>query len=539
MMIFQKIMFFYLLLCYTFDKFQRGGDFMSSNVKQKKSLMNKFLNVVEGVGNRLPDPSILFFLMCLGLAILTWIVSLFHVSVKHPGTGKVVEIKSILSGDGLKMILNDAIKNFSEFPALGLVLAVMLGIGVAEKTGYFDKLMIQVVNKAPKKIIVPCIIAIGILGNAAGDAAPIVLPPITAMVFIKLGYHPIAGLAMAYASALGGFSANLILGMTDALVYSFTEPATKIVTDKIHINVAMNWYFIAASVVVLLPAVYWVTMKLVIPRLGTYDDKNSDISTDDSNNSITPTQQRAVFWANISFVASIIVLIILAIPENSFLRNAKTGSLLNDAPILNGVGLILLIVFLIPGIVYGVMTKEISNTKDLGQMFTDSMSSMGSFIVIVFFAAQLLAFLEWSNLGIIVAVKGAELLKGQNGVVLIIGIIILSALINMLIGSASAKWGILAPIFIPMLILVGFHPAFTQMLYRIGDSISNPITPMMPYLPLLLSYAQKYDKNMQLGSLISSLMPYTIVLSIVWPLFMIIWYLFGLPLGPGGPLLTK
>jgi aminobenzoyl-glutamate transport protein len=539
MMIFQKIMFFYLLLCYTFDKFQRGGDFMSSNVKQKKSLMNKFLNVVEGVGNRLPDPSILFFLMCLGLAILTWIVSLFHVSVKHPGTGKVVEIKSILSGDGLKMILNDAIKNFSEFPALGLVLAVMLGIGVAEKTGYFDKLMIQVVNKAPKKIIVPCIIAIGILGNAAGDAAPIVLPPITAMVFIKLGYHPIAGLAMAYASALGGFSANLILGMTDALVYSFTEPATKIVTDKIHINVAMNWYFIAASVVVLLPAVYWVTMKLVIPRLGTYDDKNSDISTDDSNNSITPTQQRAVFWANISFVASIIVLIILAIPENSFLRNAKTGSLLNDAPILNGVGLILLIVFLIPGIVYGVMTKEISNTKDLGQMFTDSMSSMGSFIVIVFFAAQLLAFLEWSNLGIIVAVKGAELLKGQNGVVLIIGIIILSALINMLIGSASAKWGILAPIFIPMLILVGFHPAFTQMLYRIGDSISNPITPMMPYLPLLLSYAQKYDKNMQLGSLISSLMPYTIVLSIVWPLFMIIWYLLGLPLGPGGPLLTK
>lgn len=512
---------------------------MVSNAKHKKSLMTRFLNVVEGVGNRLPDPSILFFLMCLGLALLTWIVSLFHVSVKHPGTGKVVEIKNILSSDGLKMILNDAVKNFSQFPALGLVLAVMLGIGVAEKTGYFDKLMIQVVHKAPKKVIVPSIIIIGILGNAAGDAAPIVLPPITAMVFIKLGYHPIAGLAMAYASAVGGFSANLILGMTDALMYSFTDPATKIVSDKIHINVAMNWYFIAASVVVLLPAVYWVTMKIVIPRLGTYDDSDSTISTEDSNNSITPVQQRAVFWANMSFVASIIILIILAIPENSFLRNAKTGSLLNDAPILNGVGLILLIVFLIPGIVYGIMTKEISNTKDLGQMFTDSMSSMGSFIVIVFFAAQLLAFLEWSNLGVIVAVNGAELLKGQNGVVLIIGIIILSALINLLIGSASAKWGILAPIFIPMLIIVGFHPAFTQMLYRIGDSISNPITPMMPYLPLLLSYAQKYDKKMQLGSLLSSLMPYTIVLSIIWPLFMIIWYLCGLPLGPGGPLLTK
>ena len=189
-----------------------------------------------------------------------------------------------------------------------------------------------------------------------------------------------------------------------------------------------------------------------------------------------------------------------------------------------------------PGLVYGIIMKEFKNSKDLGKMLADSMASMGSFIVIVFFAAQLLAFLEWSNLGVIVAVKGAEVLQGQNGIVLILGVIFLGALINLLIGSASAKWGILAPIFIPMLMIVGFHPAFTQMLYRIGDSISNPITPMMPYLPLLLSYAQKYDKHMKLGSLLSSLMPYTIILSIVWPIFMIIWYLLGWPLGPGGPL---
>ncbi|CEF17899.1 AbgT family transporter [Staphylococcus xylosus] len=512
---------------------------MSLNSKEKPTLINRFLNIVEKVGNRLPDPSILFFLMCLGLAVLTWIISFFSITVKHPGSGDTIAIKSILSSDGLSMILNDAIKNFSEFPALGLVLAVMLGIGVSEKTGYFDKLMIQVVHKAPKKIIIPVIILVGILGNAAGDAATIVLPPLTAMVFIKLGYHPIAGLAMAYASALGGFSANVMIGMSDALLYAFTEPAAKIVSDNVHVNVAMNWYFIAASIIVLLPAVYWVTMRFVIPRLGTYDTSNSDIKVDEENKGLTPEENKAVFWANISFFAMIALLILLAIPQNSFLRNAKTGSLLNDAPIINGVGLIILVLFLVPGLVYGIKMKVFHNSKDLGKMLADSMGSMGSFIVIVFFAAQLLAFLEWSNLGVIVAVKGASLLQGQNGIVLILGIIILSALINLLIGSASAKWGILAPIFIPMLMLVGFHPAFTQMLYRIGDSISNPITPMMPYLPLLLSYAQKYDKRMKLGSLLSSLMPYTIILSIVWPLFMIIWYLLGWPLGPGGPLDMK
>ncbi len=512
---------------------------MISNTKGEPTLINRFLNIVEKVGNRLPDPSILFFLMCVGLAILTWVVSLFQISVKHPGTGDTIAIKSILSKDGLSMILNDAIKNFSEFPALGLVLAVMLGIGVAEKTGYFDKLMIQVVHKAPKNFIVPVIIIIGIIGNAAGDAAPIVLPPLAAMVFIKLGYHPIAGLAMAYASALGGFSANVMIGMSDALLYAFTKPATSIVSDSVHVNVAMNWYFIAASVLVLLPSVYWVTMRFVIPRLGKYDDSNSSIQADDSNSKLTPQENRAVFWANISFFVLIVLLIILAIPQHSFLRNANTGSLLNDAPIINGVGLIILVLFLVPGLVYGIMVKEFKNSKDLGKMLADSMSSMGSFIVIVFFAAQLLAFLEWSNLGIIVAVKGASILQGQNGVVLILGIILLSALINLLIGSASAKWGILAPIFIPMLIIVGFHPALTQMLYRIGDSISNPITPMMPYLPLLLSYAQKYDNDMKLGSLLSSLMPYTIILSIVWPLFMIAWYLLGWPLGPGSPLHVK
>ncbi|HDC7956024.1 TPA: AbgT family transporter [Staphylococcus aureus] len=512
---------------------------MTSKHQQKGSIVNRFLNSVEKIGNKLPDPSVLFFLMCVGLAIMTWVISLFNVSVKHPGTHQTIYIKNIISHDGFTMIMNDTIKNFSEFPALGLVLAVMIGIGVAEKTGYFDKLMISVVNRAPRFLILPTIILIGILGSTAGDAATIILPPLAAMLFIKIGYHPIAGLTMAYASAVGGFAANIVVGMQDALVYSFTEPATRIVSDSIKTNVAMNWYFIAASVVVLLPTILLVTTKLIIPRLGQYDDRLMHDDHEETSSHITDKEANALKWANISFIVTIILLIITAIPEHSFLRNAKTGSLLDDAPLINGVGLIILVVFLVPGLVYGILSKEIKNTKDLGKMFGDAVGSMGTFIVIVFFAAQLLAYLKWSNLGIIAAVKGAKLLEHQNGIVLILGIIVLSAMVNMLIGSASAKWGILGPIFVPMLILIGFHPAFTQVIYRVGDSITNPITPMMPYLPLLLTYAQKYDKRMKLGALLSSLMPYSIALSIVWTVFVIIWFLLGIPVGPGGSIFVK
>ncbi|EOD7653412.1 AbgT family transporter [Staphylococcus aureus] len=512
---------------------------MTSKHQQKGSIVNRFLNSVEKIGNKLPDPSVLFFLMCVGLAIMTWVISLFNVSVKHPGTHQTIYIKNIISHDGFTMIMNDTIKNFSEFPALGLVLAVMIGIGVAEKTGYFDKLMISVVNRALRFLILPTIILIGILGSTAGDAATIILPPLAAMLFIKIGYHPIAGLTMAYASAVGGFAANIVVGMQDALVYSFTEPATRIVSDSIKTNVAMNWYFIAASVVVLLPTILLVTTKLIIPRLGKYDDSLMHDDHEETSSHITDKEAHALKWANISFIVTIILLIITAIPEHSFLRNAKTGSLLDDAPLINGVGLIILVVFLVPGLVYGILSKEIKNTKDLGKMFGDAVGSMGTFIVIVFFAAQLLAYLKWSNLGIIAAVKGAKLLEHQNGIVLILGIIVLSAMVNMLIGSASAKWGILGPIFVPMLILIGFHPAFTQVIYRVGDSITNPITPMMPYLPLLLTYAQKYDKRMKLGALLSSLMPYSIALSIVWTVFVIIWFLLGIPVGPGGPIFVK
>ncbi|PKE63614.1 AbgT family transporter [Macrococcoides caseolyticum] len=501
---------------------------------KKKGFINRSLDIIEKSGNKLPDPVVIFISLCLIILFASFVTGKMGVSAKNPADGKVIEAVNLLTPEGIAKIISEAVNNFATFPPLGLVLVVMIGVGVAEKTGYFETLMKYTIEKTPRKIIVPMIILVGILGNAAGDAAPIVLPPIAAMVFIKLGYHPVAGLVMAYASALGGYSASLMIGMSDALIVSFTEPAAKLVDDSVPVNAVMNYYFLCVSTVVLLIAAWFVTVKITIPRFGAY---KSDVHT--AAEDVTPTERKAMIYANIALLITMVVVTFLAVPENGLLRNAKTGSLIQDSPLMNGIVPIITVLFFVPGLVYGFVAGTMRSTKKFAEMLGDAMSTMGPFIVIVFFAAQMLAYFKWSNLGTIIAIKGAEALQGQNGVVLILGVLALSAFINMLIGSASAKWAIMAPILVPMLMLLGFHPAFTQVIYRVGDSITNPITPMMPYLPLLLSYAQRYVKDIGLGTLIAALMPFSVAFSIFWTILLIVWYLTGLPVGPGGPIHLK
>ena len=501
---------------------------------KKKGFINRSLDIIEKSGNKLPDPVVIFISLCLIILFASFVTGKMGVSAKNPADGTVIEAVNLLTPEGIAKIISEAVNNFATFPPLGLVLVVMIGVGVAEKTGYFETLMKYTIEKTPRKIIVPMIILVGILGNAAGDAAPIVLPPIAAMVFIKLGYHPVAGLVMAYASALGGYSASLMIGMSDALIVSFTEPAAKLVDDSVTVNAVMNYYFLCVSTVVLLIAAWFVTVKITIPRFGAY---KSDVHT--AAEDVTPTERKAMIYANIALLIAMVIVTLLAVPENGLLRNAKTGSLIQDSPLMNGIVPIITVLFFVPGLVYGFVAGTMRSTKKFAEMLGDAMSTMGPFIVIVFFAAQMLAYFKWSNLGTIIAIKGAEALQGQNGVVLILGVLALSAFINMLIGSASAKWAIMAPILVPMLMLLGFHPAFTQVIYRVGDSITNPITPMMPYLPLLLSYAQRYVKDIGLGTLIAALMPFSVAFGIFWTILLIVWYLTGLPVGPGGPIHLK
>ncbi|MBM4761755.1 AbgT family transporter [Bacillus sp. B15-48] len=500
--------------------------------KENKSFFDRMLDSIEYAGNKLPDPIVLFFILCGIVLLASFITSYFNVTAIHPGTGEKIVANNLLNGAGLADFISNMVKNFSGFPPLGMVLVMMIGVGLAEQSGFFNSLLKRTVIATPKKIIIPSIILIAIIANAAGDAGPIVLPPLAATVLMAFGYHPLVGLVVAYASTLGAFAANLIIGMSDTLAAGFTEIGAQTVNPDYTVNPTMNYYFLVVSTIFLLLVSLWVTHKFTIPRFGTYTGELEQMEQ------VTEEEKRGLKWAGISAVLFVIALLVMIIPESGILRNAETGSIIENSPFMNGIVPLLTILFFIPGLFYGLGSKTIKNSKDFGEMLGKSMSTMGPYIVLVFAAAQMLAFFSASNLGPIIAIKGADFLNeiGFTGVPLIVAFILFVAFVNLLIGSASAKWAILAPVFVPMFMFLDYHPAFTQLLYRIGDSISNPVTPMLPYLVLLLSFAKKYDKNIGLGTLIAALFPYSIFFGIFWIILVIVWYLFGIPVGPEGPI---
>ncbi len=499
---------------------------------KEKGFFLKALDALERAGNKFPDPIYIFIGLAVVIVLLSFVLSQIGVEAVNPGTGETIVVENLMTKEYFGKMINDAAKIFTSYPPLGMVLVVMLGIGVAEGTGYFEKLIGYTIQKAPTKMIIPVMILVAIISNAFGDAGPIVLPPLAAIIFLKMGLHPIAGMCMVYATVLGAFAANLMPGMSDVLVFQFTEPAAQIIDPNIPLNALMNYYFIVASTPVLLIAIYFISVKIVIPRFGEYHGKvklQEDIES--------PETEKAVKAANLSVLVILAIIFALTIPSWGPLRNQETGSAMTNSPLMNGIGLIIAIAFLVPGVVYGLKSGAIKSSKDLSILFTKSMGSMAGYIVIVFFAAQMLAYFNWSNLGVIMAIKGAELLENSSGVVLIIGVIILTSFINIFMGSASAKWALLAPIFVPMFMLLGFHPAFTQMIYRIADGITNPITPIMAYLPLMLAMAKDYDEETGFGTLIAGMMPYSIGIGIAWTALIIIWYLLQLPLGPESPVM--
>ncbi|WP_153730990.1 AbgT family transporter [Sporosarcina obsidiansis] len=500
--------------------------------QKKDSFFNKMLNRIEIAGNKLPDPIVLFAIMALIILVISAIASYLNLSAVSPADGKEIVVKNLLSKDGILDMLTGMVKNFSDFPPLGAVLVIMLGVGLADESGYFKTLMRRAVLSTPKKIIIPMIVLIGIIGNVAGDATQVVLPPLAATILMSFGFHPFVGLIAAYASTLGAFSANILIGMSDTLAAGFTEIGAQTVDPSFIANPAMNYYFIAVSTFFLLVVGTWVTYKFTIPRYGMFEGEIV------ANEVITPLEKKGLRWANISVVVVVAIVLIGVIPSNGWLRNAETGSIIQGSPLMAAVVPLVMILFLVPGIFYGIGAQTIKSTKDFGQQIGRAMSSMGPYIVLVFVSAQMLAYFNASNLGAIIAIKGAEFLDGIGfkGIPLFVSFIIFVALVNLLIGSASAKWAILAPIFVPMFMYLDYHPAFTQMMYRIGDSITNPITPMFPYLVLILAFAQKFDKKAGLGTLIAGLFPYSVFFGIFWIILLIVWYLLGIPVGPGAPI---
>ncbi|PIC64562.1 aminobenzoyl-glutamate transporter [Sporosarcina sp. P13] len=502
--------------------------------KERRGLFNRFLDFIEKYGNKLPDPVMLFVYITAIILICSFIFGKLGTTAVNPGTGEEIAVINLLSSEGFIKMMTNLVVNFTSFPPLGLVLVVMFGVGLAESTGLISAVMKVTILNAPKKIILPVIVLVAILGNAAADAAMVVLPPIVAMIFIALGRHPIAGLAAAYASVAGGFSANLILSVIDPLIAGFTEIGAQIYDPTYTANPAMNYYFLAVSAIILVPVAVLVTTKIVEPRLGVYEGEMETVED------LSSVEKKGLLWAALSVVAFVAIILYLSIPQDSLLRDPETGSL-TKSPLMDSIVPFMMILFMLPALIYGKVVKEIKDSKDFADHLARAMSGMGMYIVIAFVAAQMIAYFSWSNLGPIVAIKGAETLEafGMKGLPLFIGFIIVAALINFLVASSSAKWAILAPVFVPMFMILGYDPAVTQVAYRIGDSITNPITPMLAYFAIALTFAKKYDPRMGIGTFMTSLLPYSIAFSIMWLILFGIWFVLGFPLGPEGNILLN
>lgn len=505
----------------------------------KRSLFDRFLDGVERAGNRLPDPVTLFLLFIAVVMASSAIAAALGAGAVHPGTGERVEALSLFSGELVQRLFVELPQTFAAFPPLGLVLAVMIGIGVADKSGLIAAALRAFIGSVPDALLTASLVFAGIMSSLAVDAGYVVVIPLGAVLFAGAGRHPLAGLAAAFAGVSAGFSANLLLTGLDPLLAGFTTPAAQLIDPTYEVAATANYYLMIALTPIFVGVGTWVTERVLEPRLGAWSpDEAGDAGAAEDEAAVTPetaaTERRGLAWAGVVLAVTLAGVALLVVPEGAPLRG-PAGEL---DPFFRSIVAVMLFAFLLPGLAFGIVTGSIRSDRDAVKMTADAMSDLGLYIVLAFVAAHFIALFNWSNLGTIVAISGAEGLEaiGFTGLPLLVAFVLVSALVNLLVGSASAKWAILAPIFVPMLMLLGFSPELTQGAYRLGDAFTNIVTPLMPYFPLVIVFGQRYVPSLGIGTLIGAMLPYSIAFGAVSVVVLVAWVLLGLPLGPGAPL---
>ena len=508
---------------------------MSTTTTEKRSLFDRFLDGVERAGNRLPDPVTLFLLFIAIVMASSAIAAALGASAVHPGTGERVEALSLFSGELVQRLFVELPQTFAAFPPLGLVLAVMIGIGVADKTGLIAAALRAFIGSVPDALLTASLVFAGIMSSLAVDAGYVVVIPLGAVLFAGAGRHPLAGLAAAFAGVSAGFSANLLLTGLDPLLAGFTTPAAQLIDPTYEVAATANYYLMVVLVPVFVTVGTWVTERVLEPRLGAWSpDEAADVEDEALSPEETALERKGLLWAGVVLVVTLVGVALLVVPEGAPLRG-PAGEL---DPFYRSIVAIMLFAFLLPGLAFGIVTGSIQSDRDAVKMTADAMSDLGLYIVLAFVAAHFIALFNWSNLGTIVAISGAQGLEaiGFTGVPLLVAFVLVSATVNLLVGSASAKWAILAPIFVPMLMLLGFSPELTQGAYRMGDAFTNIVTPLMPYFPLVIVFGQRYVPSLGIGTLIGAMLPYSVAFGIASLVVLVAWVLLGLPLGPGAPL---
>lgn len=509
---------------------------------EKKTFLQKSLDFIELAGNKLPDPVTLFAIFCLVIAIISAIAESMGLSVTadiiNRTTGELetqnVTAVSLLNAEGFKYMLESAVTNFTGFAPLGVVLVGMLGIGISESSGYISTVLKKIVSMTPEKLVVPMVVFLGIMSNVASDAGYVVLVPLGAIIFMAYGRHPLAGIAAAFAGVSGGFSANLLVGTIDPMLAGITNEAAAIIDPTVNLTATANYLFMAASTFVITILGTIITTKVIEPRLGTY--AGDKVEGGDLQN-ISPQEEKAMKVATLVAVGMFIGLIILIAMPNSFLRNLEKEnflqSVIDHSTLMNGLIPIMAIMFFVPAVVYGKIAGTIKNEKEVASHMSKALGKMGGYLCLAFVASQFIAYFNYTNLGTIIAVNGAEFLKSVNigTIPLLVCFILITAFINLFMGSASAKWAIMAPVFIPMFLELGIGADVVQAAYRIADSSTNIISPLMSYFAMVIVFTKTYEKDSGIGTIISLMLPYSMTFLIAWTLMFTLWISAGIPLG--------
>lgn len=504
----------------------------SAGISEASSIWVRCLLMIERQGNRLPAPALLFLYLIVAIIFISAICQLFMIEGIHPSTQEVLQVNSLLSFDALRWWLQNAVKNFINFAPVGPVLVVMLGLGIAEHSGFLSALLRRLLQGLPAKLLTFGTVMVGVLSSIAVDAGYVVAVPLSGIIFSLAGRSPLVGIVACFAGVSGGFSANLMVGPVDAILAGISTEAAQLIDADYQVSPVANYYFMIVSTFIISIVATIVTHKWVEPAITkmplTYLEQETD------QNLLLTTKENKALKVAVSITLLFIALIaIMVIPENGVLRNAETGSIVRS-PFMSGLVVLIAIMAGLAGVIYGRMSGLYQRYDQVVDGMEGAMKTLAGYLVLMFFAAQFVSLFSWSNLGAVLAVNGAELLQNLQLPMLLnlVLFVLMAASINLVVGSASAKWAVLAPVFVPMLMLNGISPEVTQTAYRIGDSSTNIITPLMPYFPLVVALMQRYVSNAGVGTLIALMLPYSIAFLLIWSVMLALWVGLGWPLGP-------
>jgi aminobenzoyl-glutamate transport protein len=506
--------------------------------------LQRFLDRLEWAGNKLPDPALIFVFALIAAWVTSAILSQVSFRDVDPRTvvrdaaGNITQsspivVKNLLEPSNLVAFLARMVKTFTEFPPLGIVLVAMLGVGIAEQTGFIQAGIKYLLRLTPVSLLSPMTILVAIVSHSAGDTGYVLVIPLGGIIFAAAGRHPVAGIACAFAGVAGGFSASFLPSSLDPLLQGFTQAAAQFIDPARQVNPLCNWYFMSAASLGIASVGWWLTDRVVEPRLKVHLPIDGNPTEGADLHHMSPQERKGFFAGIAGFLLVLILLVLACVPAGSPFRAADGKLTSHGAPLMESIVPLIAVAFLIPGVVHGYVAGTVKNHRDIIQGMAKSMNTMGYYLVMAFCAAQFTYVFRESNLGALLAIRGADLLRSWAlpGGVTVIGVILLSTSVNLLIGSASAKWALLAPILVPMLLQSGISPELTQAAYRIGDSSTNIVTPLMPYFPLIVVYCQRYSKQTGIGTLISTMLPYSVCFMALWTLLLLAWWGLGIPLG--------